>query len=329
MKNFKNILLINFGGIGDEILFLPVIQALRKTYPSSKITLCLEGRSKAFVNLTTLLDNFFCINIKTKNKYIELLKLYFRALFGEYDLILSSGGNSLISVLLFLTGIKTRIGYKTSGLSEKLLTYPVALNKNQYAARMYFDLVKPVTDTEFELPVINVDETEKIKNSVLIHPGVSAMSVSKSIIKTLSPKMWADLIKRILKSGKKVYLAGGPDDNECISIIREELNESDLTNFVDMFGQTKNIYDLAKLIKQAEVLICSDSAPMHMGVALNTKTIAIFGPTDNRKLLVESENFIAVHNNVDCRPCLWDKRQVTCKSLECLNISADDIIRYI
>ena len=102
MKQFKNILLINFGGIGDEILFMPVIQSLRKAYPNSKITLCLEGRSKSFVNLTDLLNDYFCVDIKTKNKYIQMLKLYFKALTGRYDLVISSGSNPLISLLLFL-----------------------------------------------------------------------------------------------------------------------------------------------------------------------------------------------------------------------------------
>ena len=76
MKNFKNILLINFGGIGDEILFMPVLQVLKKQYPNCKITLCLEGRSKAFVNLCKYVDDYFCVDIKTKNKYLEMLKLY-------------------------------------------------------------------------------------------------------------------------------------------------------------------------------------------------------------------------------------------------------------
>ena len=157
MNNYKNILLINFGGIGDEILFMPVIQSLKKKFPSAKIALCLEGRSKAFVKLTNLLDSFFCIDIKTKNKYIETLKLYFKALFGGFDLVISSGGNALIAPLLFFTGIKTRVGYKTSKLSEKFLTHAVILNKQQYASGMYFDLVKPITNLEFELPLIEVE----------------------------------------------------------------------------------------------------------------------------------------------------------------------------
>jgi ADP-heptose:LPS heptosyltransferase len=329
MKSYKNILLINFGGIGDEILFMPVIQSLRKTYPNSKITLCLEGRSKSFVKLTDLLDDYFCVDIKTKNKYIEMLKLFFKARFGGFDLVISAGGNPLISMLLFFTGIKTRVGYSTNNLSKKLLTYPVILNKNQYASKMYFDLVTPITQGDYELPLIKVDNLEKNPNSVLIHPGVSAMSVSKNITKTFTPQKWAELIKRLLEIGKKVYLAGGPDDNECITKIREGLKNADLTNFTDLFGTTKNIFDLVELIKKSEVLICSDSAPMHIGVATSTRTIAIFGPTDNETLLPKDEKYTAITNNADCRPCLWAKRQTTCENLKCLDIDIEKIINLL
>ena len=158
MSSYKKILLINFGGIGDEILFMPVIQSLKKTYPESNITLCLEGRSSAFVKLTNLLDDYFCLDIKTKNKYLEMMKLYFKALTGKYDLVVSAGANPLIPSLLFFTGIRTRVGYNTSRLAKKLLTHAIELNKKQYASMMYFDLVKPITNGEFELPHIEIKE---------------------------------------------------------------------------------------------------------------------------------------------------------------------------
>ena len=51
MKKPKKILMINFGGIGDEILFLPAISSLKKEYPNAKITLVLEPRSKSVKDL--------------------------------------------------------------------------------------------------------------------------------------------------------------------------------------------------------------------------------------------------------------------------------------
>lgn len=329
MNNYKNILLINFGGIGDEILFLPTIRSLKKSYPESKITLVLEPRSKSIQNLSNIIDDTIGVDIKGKAKYTELLKFYFKALFGNFDLVISSGGNKLIPVLLFFTGIKTRIGYDTGILTQKLLTKAVKLNKNQYAGKMYHDLVQELTGQTYEDPEIVLEDLSRTPNSVLVHPGVSNMSIKKNIIKNWPNITWAKLIEELLNKGKTVSLAGGPDDKECIEEIREYFKDKKYDNFIDMYGKTKNIMDLAKLIKQTEVLVCSDSAPMHIGIATNTKTIAIFGPTDEAKLIPKSDKFIAITNNAPCRPCLWDKRQTSCETKECLDLNINQITDLI
>ena len=233
---------------------------------------------------------------------------------------------NFLSETLMRLGYDGKISYvDTLSLSRSLIKG--LHNYKQDTVAMYFDLVKPIVDTEFKLPCININEQEKIKNSVLIHPGVSKISVAKKIIKIFDAPVWAELIKELSKRGKDVYLIGGPDDSECISKIKENLKNEKLANFTDLYGSTKNIYDLAILIKKSEVLICSDSAPMHIGVATNTKTIAIFGPTDEKKLMPKSDKFIPITNNADCRPCLWEKRQTTCNELKCLKIDLETIIK--
>lgn len=327
MKTPKKILMVNFGGIGDEILFLPAISSLKKEFPDAKITLALEPRSKSIKDLSNLIDDVMCIDIKGKNKYLELLKFIFKANLGKYDMVFSSGANQLIPILLYLTGIKSRYGYNSGVLSQKLLTKAVSLNKNQYASFMYHELVTPVTEHKTLYPEIEVGDVPKELDSVLIHPGVSKMSVSKNMIKTWTPDIWAELVKKVINTGKKVYLIGGPDDKDCIEKISELIG--DVPNFENLYGTTKNIMDLARLTKRMEVLICSDSAPMHIGVGVGTKTLALFGPTDEKKLIPENEKYIAIKNNCECRPCLWDKRQTTCDELHCLEINLNEVLKHI
>ena len=161
MNTIKKILAINFGGIGDEILFLPTLISLKKAYPDAKITLALEPRSKGIKDLTDIIDELFLIDIKSKNKYLELLKLVLLARKGHFDLAVTAGGNKFMSIILFLTGIKKRYGYNTGKLSEKLLTQAVPLNKNQYACDMYHDLITPITDIKTILPEINIASQKK------------------------------------------------------------------------------------------------------------------------------------------------------------------------
>ena len=316
-----NILAINFGGIGDEIFFLPTLISLKKEFPNAKITLALEPRSKSVKDLTDVIDDLFLIDVKGKNKYTELLKLVFLARKNHFDLVISSGGNKLISILLTLMGIKKRYGYDTGKLSKILLTKAVPLNKNQYACAMYHDLITPITDHKTELP-------EKIPNSVLIHPGVSKMSVQKGMIKTISAETWAETVDLLLEKGKHVILAGGPDDNEVIETIR---NKTKNKNFEDFYGKTKSLKDLAVLIGKAEQFICSDSAPLHVAVAMKTKTYVIFGPTDDKKLIPQSDIVIPIKAKDNCpiKPCLWEHRQTTCENLECLKITPKYIVDLI
>ena len=323
------ILAINFGGIGDEIFFLPALISLKKEF-GADIVLALEPRSKSIKDLTDVIDDVVSVDIKGKNKYFELLKLVNFARKNKFDMVISSGGNKFISILLFLTGIKKRYGYYTGKLSEILLIEAVPLNKEQYACDMYHDLVSPLTKHKTHLPSINIEKQEKIPNSVLIHPGVSKMSVQKGIIKTITPEIWAEIIDILAEKGKHVILVGGPDDDECINKILGNIKTKS-ENFENYYGKTKNIKDLAILIAKSEKFICSDSAPLHIAVALKTQVYPIFGPTDYRRLVPKSELVVPVGSNEQCplKPCLWEKRQTTCKDLVCLKINAQDVVNTV
>ena len=324
----KNILAVNFGGIGDEILFLPALWSLKKEYPDAKITLALESRAMGIKDISDIIDNVIAVDIKTGNKYTEILAFIAKAIFGNYDLLVISGANKMMSLIAAATCIPVRIGYDTGSLSQILLTHAVPLNKNQYAAKMYHDLVTPVTQQVTELPILDVNIKQKIPNSVLIHPGVSIMSRKKGIIKTIQGYEWAQLIDLLQEAGLHVMVAGGPDDADCIKEIDEYTKHK---NYENLYGKTKNLSELAELISSAEKFVCSDSAPLHIAVGLGVKTYVFFGPTDDKKLIPQNENVIALKNNCKCpdRPCLWEKRKISCMELPCLKFDFREICKII
>ena len=69
-KNCNKVLFINYGGIGDEILFLPAIEGFKKLYPNAKVTLCLEPRAKGVKGLTNVIDDIITVDIKSKYRNI-------------------------------------------------------------------------------------------------------------------------------------------------------------------------------------------------------------------------------------------------------------------
>ena len=70
---------------------------------------------------------------------------------------------------------------------------------------------------------------------------------------------------------------------------------------------------------------------MHIASALKVMTYAIFGSTDDKKLIPDNGRVTPIKANCSCplQPCLWEKRQTTCETLDCLKLSADEIVNAI
>jgi lipopolysaccharide heptosyltransferase II len=312
----KRLLAINFGGLGDEVLFLPTLRTIRTAHPSWHITLLTEPRAKSISDVTNVIDANIVFDIKKKPlvpaDYWELVRLL-RS--GHYDVVLSSGSSPPVSMLLFLSGIPERVGFGSNAVAKLLLTNPVPLNRSQHAVRMYHDLVKGLgLPAECGAPEVHVEQTNVEKMSallgtksgaktILLHPGTSRLAIEKGIIKNWDPQNWAELIRKFLGDGNfKVVLAGGPDDQDSIEQITTLLKSGspsvDLSHpqFLLAYGKTTSLKDLVALIQLSDVIVCVDSAPMHLAVGLNKPTVAMFGPTDPAKLLWPDPRFTALRD---------------------------------
>jgi lipopolysaccharide heptosyltransferase II len=346
-RDFKKILLICFGGIGDIILFYPVIDTLRDLYPKSSIVFVVEPRCKNIAEKHEGINKVITFDLKNKPSLKDYFEFIKKLRIENLDLAVSIGRSPLVPVLLALSGAKHRVGYSTNFL-KFLYSKSVPLNPNQYAAKMYFDLLKGVgidadmlnpipnikvaqkdkewADEWFKNKQINLDSEQKI---VMIHPGASNISKQKNIIKTWAPEKWASLIKELLKQNIRVILAGGPDDSEDINLIKNKIDTRS-ENFINAYGETKSLEQLTAIIKNLDLLICVDSAPLNMAVGVKTPAVAIFGPTNENKILPPDNKYKAVRVNLDCTPCLWDKRQTTCEALTCLkNIDVNTVLEAV
>ncbi len=306
----KRLLAVNFGGIGDEILFLPTLATIKKYFPSWHVSLLLEPRSATVHQVTNVVDEIITFDIKKRPLMVaDLLDLVTLLRSGNFDIVVSSGSSPMVAALLFLSGIARRIGYKSNFLASLLLTDPVALNKAQYAAGMYHDLVKGLGLAETAgIPEIClpdesrrqmkklIDQASTKQKRVVIHPGTSKLAIMKRIFKTWPASDWARLIELLLKEKNiQVILSGGPDDKEAIDAILKSLSHRGITqeaeNFVLAYGKTKSLADLGALIEASDLLVCVDSAPMHIAVGLNKNVVALFAVTDPKRLLPDNKRF--------------------------------------
>ncbi|MCA9814978.1 MAG: glycosyltransferase family 9 protein [Candidatus Obscuribacterales bacterium] len=335
-KNGK-LLVINFGGIGDEILFLPTLECLRQALPGWKITLMLEPRSRSFAELTDLVDATIAFDIKKRPLLVsDLMDILFTIRNGGFDMVVSSGSSLMVSALLLLSGVPVRIGYRSNALAPLMLSRAVPLHREVYAATMYHSLAeglcqmfnRPLPQSA-HLPRLKADEASMhsmteflndagIKNRednfvVLLHPGTSRLAQEKGIYKTWPAANWTELVESLLKqqsaSGKalKVVLAGGPDDKEIIEEIKAKLGNLPV---ISAYGITRNLKELAALIELSDLFVCVDSAPMHVAVGLGKPLVALFGPTDPALLLPDDSRFSYVWDNKNGPRNMFDRKGV-------------------
>ena len=289
------------GGIGDQILFFPTLDDLKRYYPDAEIDVVVEPRSKSAYRVCKSVQNVIPFDFKDRNSLADWGNLVGRLRDREYDIAIALGQRWVVGLLLWLTGIRTRIGY--TGPGTLFLTNPVPLKTQQYAAAMYHDLLQgldinsPCPELALNVPKPDIDWAESeqkrlgIQESgyVLIHGGSSQLAKNKGIDKIYPAQKWKQIIQnfRQKQPDLPIVVIQGPEDQQLVQQLLESSPDIKVTSPAD-------IGKLAAMIAGANLMLCTDSAPMHLAVAVQTYTIALFGPTAPKKLLPQSDRFIGI-----------------------------------
>jgi len=351
-KEKCKILFINLGYNGDGIFSFPLIKSIKNKLPDSHITILGLNRAKDVYELCPYIDKIitYCAN---KNKFtFNLLKIIPNILFTRYDYIFVHLSNTYLNLFLFIKKFLNKskiIGFNRSPYSKLFYSKTVNFPDNGiYEPEFIHSLIEVIfPDTKAEIPQIVIPlkyiewahrliGNNNDKLMIIIHPGCSSTAQHKSWAK----ENWTELIKKLVISNKyKILLCGGPDDKNIIDGIRQTLNLKEYnSNFVDLYCQTPTISEFAALVSISDILVCIDSAPMHIGLGIDgIKIISIIGPTNEKVFSSPSnKNHIIVTKDLNCRPCLYvrnitvnQRRLPACNNLECLNVSPDKVIQEI
>jgi ADP-heptose:LPS heptosyltransferase len=287
------------GGIGDQILFFPTLAQLKQSYPQADIDVVVEPRAKAAYRVCQPVRETIAFDFKDRNSPADWGNLLGTIRDREYDVVVSLGQRWAVGLLLWLTGIPTRVGYAGGG--SLFLTNAVPLKPDQYAADLYHDLVSglgilaPRPELALQIPQADLDWADaeqtrlgvKGRGYVLLHGGSSRLSQLKGIDKMYPVAAWGEAIATLnqRKPDLPVLVLEGPEDGEFIAELRDRCPQIQTT-------APENIGQLAGMAAAANLMLCTDSAPMHVAIALGTYTIALFGPTDPAKLMPRSDKYV-------------------------------------
>ncbi len=292
------------GGIGDQILFFPTLDDLKRHYPNAQIDVVVEPQSKAAYRVSKSVNEVRMFDFKDRNSLADWANLVGVIREREYDVAITLGQSWLLGFLLWLTGIPTRIGYQGKGAA--FLTNPVPLKTEQYAATMYHDLLQglgiksPSPELTINVPSTDIDWADKeqqrleIKETgyVLIHGRSSKVAKLKSLDNAYPVKYWQQIIQDLQykQPDMPIVAISEPDDEEFVNSIKQSTSNIKVSSPGD-------IGKLAAMIAGANLMLCTDSALMHLSVAVQTYTIALFGFRQPAKLLPQSNKFLAIKSN--------------------------------
>jgi heptosyltransferase I len=172
-------------------------------------------------------------------------------------------------------------------------------------------------DITYRLPIHNDDRKavarllglEGINNT---RPLICINPVAKWTTKLWPNEHFAALADRLSKRYRiSPIFTGAPEDKETVQNILSRMT----TPAVDLTGIT-SLKTLAALYETADVLISTDTGPMHLGAAVNTPVVALFGPTAPWRTGPMGDQHQVIRAGLPCSPCF--KRH--CPTCDCMKL---------
>ena len=333
---YNNILVIKMSALGDVMHAIPCADALRKLYPTAKITWIVHPQFGAFIPERPIVDEVIYFDKAdfskqgVQGKIKGIFALWRELKKRNFDLVIDLQGLFKSAVIAFLTGCPTRIGYNDmregSGLISKAIHGP---NDKEHVVQQYLDVIRflgsQVEEPTFPMPSLHA-EKEKMRRILLSKQN--EIDWSKTVV--LVPgagwvaKEWpeiyfASLANKLIADGQTVILAGGPAELPKADIIGNQVTEGKVINLI---GKT-SLRELAALMGIVSLCVGGDTGPVHIAAAMGCRIIALFGPSSGHRAGPYGAKVIIISSSDNCCPCFKRKcpLQKNCMSM----ITVDEV----
>jgi ADP-heptose:LPS heptosyltransferase len=278
----KTLLILRLDSIGDYILFRNFIQEIRlsEKYKDYKITLCgniwWQDLSEKLDAETV--DSFIWVTYKKMENFGYRFWVYFKIYREKFEVLIypTYSRDLVCEEIVAHSGAEKRIGYVSDLINltaeqkenyDKNYTqlisprhvYEFEFYRNKYFFETLFEekiaLVKPIIKTALVT-----------ENKIILCPG------AKHKFRRWSSKNFARLSKKLKEDfpDSVFYICGGIEDNKTAQEIIQESGFS----FQNASGAL-SLHDLVELFSSARIIVCNDSGPFHIAVALNKNVVCI------------------------------------------------------
>ena len=322
--------------LGDVLLSLPALQALRLAFPQADIDLLTARESSPlFEDLPDLVrpiavkDSWFKPGVSFSQSWELAREL--RALLKKksYDVAIDFRGDLRNILLMTAAGIPQRFGYGGTGGSF-LLTQARPLENEKHQAIANLELIAPLVGETAALPpvpwvhaaekkrkwyeILGIDLEKEKRVKIAIHAGAGYPS------KRWPLENFKALTERLRDSEDVLVLLIGTEEEKLFFSVSG-------ANVLDWRGKIP-LERLPAVLADCDLLVGNDSAPAHLAALLGLEVISIFSGTNDFRLWRPWGKTEVIRHGVPCSPC--EERECPLRHHDCMRkITVDEVWRHL
>ncbi len=339
MKGSPKILVVQTAFIGDVVLTTPLLSVLHSHFRDYHIdVLVIPPSANLLANHPAVREVIVFDKRGTDRGLTGILSMQRRIRSRRYEIAVIPHRSLRSGLICSAAGIRQRISFSTSAASF-LMTDLVAYKKDIHEVERNLSLLAPlkIPTPERVLPSLYPSEHDSriVTEFLSGFPDVRHVNlIALAPGSVWATKRWlsdrfAELAQHLIAQNFSVVLVGGPGDIAVGNDIQTQIGNSRLINAINKL----TLLQSAELIRRCAVLISNDSAPLHIGVAMRTPVVAVFGatvPEFGFGPLGEHDEILQI-DGLDCRPCsIHGGTHCPIKTFDCMKrIQVDNVLQRI
>ncbi len=301
---FNKICILHLNQIGDLLFSLPLLNALKETFPKASIHSVVRPYLQELLSGTPYVDRVILRESSLKAKW-ALMKNIRK---NRYDLLICLGTSEESFILTALSKAKIKAGFTTFPWDLCLdIKEKVEGHKSWYNnARLLGRLNVRISKNDY-VGLVNVNKNENSLSLPEKFAIISPAASRRRQIKTWDQEKFAELII-LLKSSLDLnsVLVGSVDNlayNKAIIEMVKEKEPQKEFQVHNLTGKT-GLGSLCSIIARARLFVGIDSGIMHLASSIDIPVVGLFGPTDPLYVGPQNARSIVVRNkDMDCMPC--------------------------
>lgn len=283
LKSFHNVLVVSNSGLGDTILSTPAIVSLRQSFPDIRITFMVNKK------MFPLFEGF---------EYVDNFELYSSGLLSQIGIVKRLRRRKIDTIFLFHSNGPEDIFFSILSGAKNILKMTDNINhefKDIFSNKANLDIRH---DIEKKLDLVRLFNPKKVFKRMLIpqhfYNNNSAFKKATDIVHIGiqlgaqdTYKMWpvdnfVELVKKINEEFPKTkFIMLGSTKYEKI-LTKEFISKFKQPNLIVNLCGKSSIQELPNILNDLDLLITNDTGTLHLAIALQKKTVSLFGPTNSK-----------------------------------------------